>query len=140
MIYNPKIVKSPFKYKREPRPNTFGIIIKSCEMNYNPNDYSHAYIHLNGTIEMGQDIKMVASSVFIIISVMVNPVIIEDELKSVKYTVSHCDFLLASQLDALAYLCRLWGSDLKIINEAGDQFPLELLTKYINNNGFTRFV
>ena len=144
-IYKPKITSVKFDCQHIPRTLTEGIKLKAESENYNQTKIAHAYIHLNGKIELGLNDKMMSEDDDnnLIVKVLVRHNYDIDKADSLKSVISTTDWLLASQLDALAWLCRKWFSEYNIkniINECGDIFPSRLLTKYIANDGFTRYV
>ena len=66
----------------------------------------------------------------------------DDRTEALKQIISGSDYLKAAQLDALAWLCRKWCVEYytdNIINEAGEMFPMDLLSKYVRNEGFTKY-
>jgi len=145
ITYKPKLTEVRFNIKTIPRKSTKGIIIKSESENYNEKNITHAYIHLNGTIDLGlnQDMISVYSKDYLVVKILVRHKYESDKSDSLKSITSTTDWLLASQLDALAWLCRKWFNDYgvdDIIYECGEMFPNKLLTKYIANEGFTRYV
>ena len=144
-IYKPKLTSVKFDCKHIPRVFTDGIKIKADSESYAQTKIAHAYIHLNGMIEFGLNDKMISEDddSHLIIKVLVKHKYDSDKVDSLRNVVSTADWLLASQLDAIAWLCRDWCSEYNIenvINECGDMFPYKLLKKYIANEGFTRYV
>jgi len=144
-IYKPKITSVKCDCKHIPRIITKGIKIKADSENYNQSKIAHAYIHLNGEIEfvLNDEMKSEDDDDNLIIKMLVRHDYEMDKSDSLRSIVFTTDWLLASQLDALAWLCRKWFSQYntkKIINECGEIFPMMLLTKYIQNDGFTRYV
>jgi len=144
-IYKPKLTSIKFNCKHIPRGFTDGIKVKADSESYAQTKIAHAYIHLNGMIEFGLNDKMISEDddSHLIIKVLVKHKYDSDKVDSLRNVVSTTDWLLASQLDAIAWLCRKWFSDYNITNvknECGDMFPYKLLTKYISNDGFTKYV
>tara|TARA_R110000803_G_scaffold162536_1_gene226128 strand:- start:522 stop:971 length:450 start_codon:yes stop_codon:yes gene_type:complete len=144
-IYKPKFTSVKFNCKHIPRAFTHGVRIVADSENYNKTKIAHAYIHLNGKIEFGLNDKMMSEedNNNLVIKVLVRHNYESNKLDSLRNVVSTTDWLLASQLDAIAWLCRKWFLDYNITNvknECGDMFPYKLLTKYISNDGFTKYV
>ena len=141
-IYKPKVTEVEFYNVVKPREITEGIIIKSDNEDYNKKNIAHAYVYLNGEIKFClKDSLISENSNFLIVKILVNNKR-EHKIEGLKQITSHTDFLRASQLDAVAWLCRKWCIQYytdNIINEAGEMFPMDLLKKYINNKGFTKY-
>lgn len=141
-IYKPKIIKEPFYNAYNTREITDGIIIKSDNENYNKKDIAHAYINVNGEIRIFIDDSLTYNdNKYVIIKVLVINKR-EHRNEGLNYICSNTDFLRAAQLDAIAWLCREWCTKYytdNIINQAGDMFPMDLLKKYISNDGFTKY-
>tara|TARA_R110000772_G_scaffold93384_4_gene190788 strand:+ start:365 stop:826 length:462 start_codon:yes stop_codon:yes gene_type:complete len=146
-IYKPKITDVEFNCKHIPRGLTKGVKIKADDVNYSKKNIAHAYIHLNGKIELGlnQDMISEGDEDYLIVKLLIKYTNDSQKIynESLKGIISTTDWLLASQLDALAWLCRKWFKDYEtdeIAYEVGDLFPKKLLNKYIANEGFTRYV
>lgn len=140
--YKPKVTEVEFNVKNIPRQITQGIVIKADNEDYNKKSIAHAYIHLNGEIKLCLDDKMISENDnYLVIKVLVVNRR-DNKTEGLKQIISGSDYLKAPQLDAIAWLCRKWCVEYytdNIINEAGIMFPMDLLTKYVRNEGFTKY-
>ena len=125
--YKPKVTEVEFNINNIPRQITQGIIIKADNEDYNKKSIAHAYVHLNGEIKLCLNDKMISE---------------DDNYLVIKVLVINRRDNRTEGLNAIAWLCRKWCTEYytdNIINQAGEMFPMDLLYKYIRNEGFTKY-